>query len=141
MAGPQYAGQYGPEGYETSNGRPARNTSVTVVNTDGTIATLYNSKSKQDVGANPTSTDEFGNLTFFAEPGEYGVVVNNVAMGVMVPIHPKDPALGAWGGQDPNPVVDWFNGDYDPREGPAVVGAAAGDMFRDNRTGDLYQLR
>lgn len=138
---PLYAGQYGPEGIESNNGRAARDTLVTVLNTDGSLATLYSNKEKTAIAENPTSTDKYGNLTFYAVPGEYGMVVNNAAFPVMVPLHPADPALGAGGGGSEHPMVDWFNGEGDPYDNPPIIGAGPGDMYRDKLNGDLYQLR
>jgi len=142
MAGPLYAGQYGPEGFESANGRAAKNTEVTVLTSDGQMATLYASKEKIELADNPTYTDEWGNLRFFAVPGEYAVFVNGVIFPIMVPIHPLDPAIGAWEGQEVNPIVDWFQDDGGPYDnGRVVYGAGPGDMYRDKLTGDLYQLR
>lgn len=133
------AGQYGPEGFEFPDGRPARNTSVHVVKTDGSPAALFTDKTKTAFADNPTTTDEYGNLSFFADPGEYGMVINNRAMSVMVPVHPEDPALGVGdGGSTDHPVVDWFNGDGPPE---VILGSGPGDMYHDNQSGILYQLR
>jgi hypothetical protein len=130
---PVLAGQYGPEGLEFPDGRPARNTPVLVRNLDGTPATLYTNKEKTAEADNPIDTDEFGNIWFFAVPGEYELVVNGNAIPILVPVHPND-SLAA----GTNPVVDWFTGEGPPG---VVLGAGPGDMYIDELTGKLYQLR
>jgi len=133
------AGLYGPEGFELPDGRPARNVSATVLNSDGSVASLFTDKTKTEFASNPTATDEYGNLAFFAEPGGYGLFINGRVISVLVPIHPEDPAIGVGGGgTSDHPIVDWFNGEGVPG---VVLGSGPGDMYHDNETGILYQLR
>jgi len=94
---PVLAGQYGPEGLEFPDGRPARNTPVTVRDSNGDVATLYANKEKTVVAANPVTTDGYGNVWFLAEPGEYSLVVNGNSIPILVPVHPLDPGFGVGG--------------------------------------------
>lgn len=128
---PVLAGQYGPEGLEFTDGRPARNALVTIRHIDGTMATLYLDKDKATAGPNPLHADGLGNVWFYAVPGEYRLVVNGATIPIAVPMHPDEPALTS-------PVVDWFTGDGPPS---TVIGAGYGDMYVDESTGILYQLR
>lgn len=67
-----YAGRYGPEGIEYPDGTHAVNRAVTVFVVDGTTqATLFTDRDRNSVAENPVSTDELGNLNFWANPGDY----------------------------------------------------------------------
>lgn len=69
------AGQWGPDTLDRAGtGTPLPNTSVRVLNTDLTLATLYTDDTKATQASNPTTTDSLGNLTFFAAPGNYKLV-------------------------------------------------------------------
>lgn len=94
---PILAGQYGPEGLEFPDGRPAKNKSVLVRRLDGADAVLYLDKERTQPGSNPVHTDVFGNLSFLAAPGEYDIVINGTAIRVLVPVHPLDPGFGVGG--------------------------------------------
>lgn len=43
------------------------------------------------------------------------------------------------GSSNPNPLVDWFSGDGPPPD--SLIGSGPGDMYVDNLSGTLYQLR
>lgn len=85
----QYAGQYGPNGVEYPDGTHAVNRPVAVYLPDGvTLATLYTDKNRTAVAANPTSTDNLANLTFWVNPGNYICVIEGTSIYVQVS---KDP--------------------------------------------------
>lgn len=69
--GTTYAGQF----YDTilaANTMPVVNTAVTVYQSDGsTVATLYTDQTRGTGLSNPVSTDSFGNLGFYTNPGIY----------------------------------------------------------------------
>jgi hypothetical protein len=65
---------YGPEVITDALGNPVTSASVTVYEDDGaTLATIYTGPQTGTVlsAAGATTTDAFGNLTFFAPPGLY----------------------------------------------------------------------
>lgn len=72
-----YAGYWGPEAILLStNSDPARQTPMKVIDRiTGELATLYADELKSETVANPTKTDVFGNLQFFATPGFYDVSI------------------------------------------------------------------
>jgi hypothetical protein len=94
---PVLAGQYGPEGLELPDSRPARTTPVTVRRPDGQLAALFLNKEKSTPGSNPVLTDDYGNLLFFADPGEYDLTIRSLTLRVLVPVHPLDPGFGVGG--------------------------------------------
>ena len=66
------AGLYGPQTVLGQNGTPFVNGSVQVYEADGsTAATLYTDQTMGTGAANPVTTDNFGNLSFYAQPGIY----------------------------------------------------------------------
>lgn len=71
------AGQYGPDGIEAPDGKHAINTPVTVLDSNGDPAVLYADRHKSALAVNPTFTDSFGNLLFWADPGYYSMSVGN----------------------------------------------------------------
>jgi hypothetical protein len=76
-----YNGQYGPTAILDAAGQPVANQPVTVyvgttTGSSGTLATLYQSYDSTTTVSNPVSTDSYGNLTFFAEPGQYTLYIN-----------------------------------------------------------------
>lgn len=95
---PVLAGLWGPEGLEYGNSKPAVNIEITVKNQNGTLATLYTDESKNEQADNPARTDEYGNFSFYARPGDYILDVFGVEMQVLVTIHPDDPTLGGGDG-------------------------------------------
>lgn len=88
-----YAGQYGGEQVINSAGEPVVSTLVTVYeHGTNTLATLYTDTSKATTTANPVSTDASGNLTFFADPGQYDLLPSGYAnrVEVLVPLNPPE---------------------------------------------------
>lgn len=97
-----YAGFWGPEAiFWSTSGTPARDSAVTVLDS-GTLlpAILYTNELKTVQVVNPTFTDERGNLGFFADPGEYLLLMAGALeyLRVVVGIHPDDPSSGGGGG-------------------------------------------
>lgn len=91
-----FAGQYGPEPVFDSAGKLLKNASVSVFNTGTTtLATLYTDRTRSTPAANPTTSDAVGNLTFFAAPGDYSVVVNEATLTLQVPLDPADAVSGS----------------------------------------------
>lgn len=93
-----YAGQFDPKGPVLPGGSfspiPGRFVAVRKVS-DGQLATIYTSRTKAATTVNPVQIDEDGNLTFFADPGQYTlhlVLVGGAeGVGELVTI-PIDPA-------------------------------------------------
>lgn len=104
-----YAGQYGPEALLFTNGAPVLDATVTVYQEDGTtLATLYTSHTKGATTANPTTTDSYGNLTFYADPGRYVLNISTATVTRTLPVNVEpDPAepLGASGAGLPDTPV------------------------------------
>lgn len=95
------AGFWGPQAlYWSTSGTPVRNTSVTVLDAATMMPTiLYTNESKLVAVLNPTKTDDRGNLSFYAVPGEYFLHWSGTTADVFVTVmvHPDDPA-GSGGG-------------------------------------------
>lgn len=90
-----FAGQYGPEPAFNPFGRALENTPFTVtIPTTGVLATLYTDRTKASTTPNPTATDAFGNITFFAAPGQYIVTLNGTSVEVSVYPDPSEPLGG-----------------------------------------------
>lgn len=70
-----YVGQYGPEAVLDATGALVPSTPVTVYDGTGTstAATLYTDETATTTASNPVNTDAYGNLTFFATPGQYTI--------------------------------------------------------------------
>jgi hypothetical protein len=90
-----YNGQYGPTTILDAAGQPVANQPVSVyvgttVGSGGTLATLYQSYNSTTTVSNPVSTDNYGNLTFFAEPGQYTLYINinGIVTTYPVDVHP-----------------------------------------------------
>lgn len=102
-----YAGHYGPESVIDDRGNKRAGVSVTVrLLNSATLATLYSSRTRNSA-SNPTTTDENGNLSFYAEPGFYDLVIDGVVRG-NVPVNP-----------DPNETPPIHTGEDAPSS-PAV---------------------
>lgn len=86
-----YAGQYGPESIEYTDGGHAIGVPVKVLNLDGTEATLYRDSDKTGTDANPVYTDDYGNLTFWATAGRYVISVEGMELEVVVQNDPREP--------------------------------------------------
>jgi hypothetical protein len=90
-----YNGQYGPTAILDAAGQPVANQPVTVyvgttTGSSGTLATLYQGYNSTTTVSNPVSTDSYGNLTFFAQPGQYTLYVNinGIVTTYTVTVHP-----------------------------------------------------
>jgi len=90
-----YNGQYGPTAILDAAGQPVASQPVTVyvgttTGSSGTLATLYQSYDSTTTVSNPVSTDSYGNLTFFAQPGQYTLYVNinGIVTTYTVTVHP-----------------------------------------------------
>ena len=86
-----WAGHYGPFTFDNVAGSPLPSTPVSVylVGTT-TLASLYTSRTKATAAANPTATDSRGNVSFFADPGDYDLLCNGTTLTVSVPVDPSD---------------------------------------------------
>lgn len=97
-----YAGFWGPEALLWStSGTPVRDTPVTVVDAATLLpVVLYTSEQKNVTAPNPVKTDSRGNLSFYADPGEYILLWDESEEGtfVVVVVHPDDPDEGGGGG-------------------------------------------
>ena len=68
----QLAGLYGPEAILSVLGVPVTSSPVTVYqNGTTTVAAIYTDSNKGTPAFNPVTTDGYGNLAFYAEPGLY----------------------------------------------------------------------
>lgn len=75
---------------------PGKTVSVKLVGTS-TLATIYTDRAKSDTTSNPVTIDVKGNLSLYADPGEYDLrVITNGIEGspvtVSVPIDPAEAA-------------------------------------------------
>jgi len=86
-----FAGQYGPEPVFSASERllPGVGATVYLAGTS-TLATLYASRTKAEAAANPTAADSLGNLSFWADPGRYDVVIQAATYGVTVDVDPAE---------------------------------------------------
>lgn len=88
----EYAGHFGPEGIEFPDGTHAKDTLVEVRSLGGTILiTLYSDPSRGAIIANPVLTDEYGNLSFYANPGHYLLKVGDWTHKITVAEDPLEP--------------------------------------------------
>jgi len=90
-----YNGQYGPTAILDAAGQPVANQPVavylgTTVGSSGTLATLYQAYNSTTTVPNPVSTDSYGNLTFFAQPGQYTLYINinGIVTTYTINVHP-----------------------------------------------------
>lgn len=95
----QYAGRRLADEFVNRNGRPQRFPQITVKNPDGSAATLYTSRTKATVLAQPlpigvtpgtAGVDVNGNLLYWAVPGAYIEVVNGVEVTVQIMPDPDE---------------------------------------------------
>jgi len=86
-----YAGQWGPDSITTPGGTPLRGLSVTINVHGGGLATLYTDRTKAVHAPNPLTVDNEGNLTFFADPGDYDIVGNGATLTVSLSADPSEP--------------------------------------------------
>lgn len=99
----KYAGTYGPNAFTDSSGLPLANLAVTIYeHGTQTLAALWTDKTKVGSVANPTTTDTFGNLTFFADPGAYDIVGNGETITEVLYADPAEPIVGDLAGTIPS---------------------------------------
>lgn len=86
------AGRYGPEPVlDQVTGFPIYNCVVTVyLRGTTTLATLYTDRTKTTTVANPTAASSIGNLNFFANPGEYDLLINGATIPISVFVDPQE---------------------------------------------------
>lgn len=88
----EYAGHFGPEGIEYPDGTHARVVPVEVRSLGGTILiTLYSDPSRATTVSNPVLTDEYGNLSFYANPGRYLLKLGDWTHQISVAEDPMEP--------------------------------------------------
>lgn len=106
-----FAMQYGPENLVDIHGVPVPNKAFEVFLTGTqTPATLYTSATKSTQAANPGQTsDAFGNLKFFADPGTYDISTGTQTFTVVLPVSPSEPAPSSTGLQRANNLSDVAN--------------------------------
>lgn len=95
----QYANRWGPEDVNYAGSRkPARLTTATVYfpGTE-TLVPLYADAERTAQATNPVLTDSLGNLTFWVNPGEYEVEINEHRFPVSIGLHPLEPVSGGGG--------------------------------------------
>lgn len=88
-----YAGLFGPTAILSTTGGLLSSIAVSIYNAttsltqSTTLATLFTNQNKTTVASNPTSTDTYGNLSFWADPGYYFIVFSgSVAETIMVQV-------------------------------------------------------
>lgn len=87
----QFAGFWGPEVFEDSQRRLLKNHNFSVyLPGTNTLANLYTDRTKASPAANPTTTDSFGNGSFFADPGIYEVETNGHRVTALVEPDPEE---------------------------------------------------
>lgn len=91
-----YAGSYGPAQIINKAGIPLEDLEVSIfLHGTQTLADLYTDRTKATRAANPTATDALGNLSFFADPGEYDIYGNGqVLSGIILPVDPAEVLSG-----------------------------------------------
>ena len=90
-----HAGRYGTDSLTRRNGRPVPAGTEVVVYEAGTTtpATLYADRDRAPAD-NPAVVTALGNLTFFAEPGEYDLLVGSTTLRVVAVPDPRDTDSG-----------------------------------------------
>lgn len=107
-----FAGTYGPSGLEYPDGRHAIGVYIPVYN-EGTdeLATLYVNEQKTGLAPNPVTTDAYGNLFFFAEPGAYDVEFADQRITVYVGFSGNEPVADetelGYKFIVPTPLAEW----------------------------------
>ena len=88
-----YAGHYGPSGLEFPDGGHAVLHPVQVLagHLGSSPATLYKDRYRVELDSNPVMTDSLGNLSFYAEPGRYRLVIGSYTIPVTVADDPDEP--------------------------------------------------
>jgi len=137
-----YAGMFGPAAMLSTSGQLIVSTAVTVKNSDNsTNAVLFTDQTKTTAQSNPVSTDAYGNLTFFADPGIYYLNISGQANTIRVTVNPwyADSVLNAPTTVDTASSISPFFGDVRfasagsnnitytlPTPGAVIAGGASG---------------
>lgn len=117
-----HAGLWGPDNIVFGRGstpvvdKPFR---VLVAGTD-TLAQLYTDRDRTDTASNPGSTGPLGNVSFYADPGYYDLVVGETTLTVLVPLDPADGGSTGGGGGDPGVVLSDATPQAPGAAGPGV---------------------
>ena len=96
FANTSYAGYYGPNAVLDGVGSLLTNAAITlyVANADGspssTGANFYSNENRTPLGGTP-STDNYGNLFFWTDPGVYVLTVTGASQSLLVTINPLYP--------------------------------------------------
>lgn len=119
-----YAGRWGPETFWDEDENLLTDEAFYVyLRGTTTLATLYTDRTKTTSAVNPDTTDENGNGSFFADPGEYDVLCNDVTLEVTVPIDPVEAVQDAdLSGYVPKSLVT--------TKGDLLVATASGTITR-----------
>lgn len=89
-----YAGHFGPEGIEFPDRSHAVSMAIAVRTLGGSLIPLYSDRHRSAIVSNPVMTDEFGNLEFYAEPGECLITTSAMSRKITVPEDPLEPEGG-----------------------------------------------
>lgn len=126
-------GLYGPERLQYASGGPVTFTPIYVmIAGTHTPAILYGDAPGATTVANPIYTDQYGELTFFAELGDYDLYDNNV---LIASVTISDPVPGSYARSNyhhsqPTPQMEWMcihNLGYPP--GGIVARESTGDFI------------
>jgi hypothetical protein len=85
-----FAGQYRDEAYLPDGTFAAGSPVAVYLRGTATPAALYTSRTKAVAAANPVTVDNYGNLSFYADPGLYTLSLNGLPLDVAVQADPAD---------------------------------------------------
>lgn len=91
-----FAGLWGPEVFESPDRILLQNHPFAVYNAGtNVLASIFTDRTKSTPAPNPSSTDAFGNGSFYADPDLYEVEVNSFRVTVSVPMDPEEDEAGS----------------------------------------------
>jgi len=142
-----YANRWGPQGINYADGRSVGVASVLVRRSpDNTLAALYTDRIRSAQISNPMLTDATGNLTFFADPGEYTCTVHGFTFIVSIPDNPDEPESGGGGGPTQYvytqsvPLATWIiNHDLGRKTHCTIFDPFGVEVETDVQAGSLFQ--
>ncbi|MDA8297415.1 MAG: hypothetical protein M0004_12665 [Actinomycetota bacterium] len=126
--GTAFAGKFenAPTGISGEQVLPLPDTAVTVYQSDGsTLATLFADETKATTASNPVTTDNYGNLTFYANPGIY--VLSYLVQGIATT---QTVEVGPW----------YTDGAWNVYEETAAVTADSGDSVLANASSAAFAV-
>lgn len=130
-------GHFGPYGVRFTSGAPAYDRPIRVETAGGVLVSLFNDSAGLDPAPNPKNTDQYGNLYFYCQPGEYWLEYGVARIPIVVSEADTTPGGGATLGsyhhdqQEASLVWDVVhNLDFDPAN--ARVKDTAGDIWYPN---------